>query len=135
MVFKSLGVRMSNQYPRFEQRMPAYGDRFHQQPMPEYDASAGLNTAFQGMPETPQQDPARQATRTDGMTVVGKTGQRFEDTVHGIEEQLPMNPWSIMPKGWGDQIKDWTRQAKTPMKMIRQNGGGDMRGGSGGKKS
>lgn len=126
---------MATKYPMFEQRMPAYGDRFHQLPTPEpEDMSGGLNSAFQGMPAAPQAD-GRQATNTDGMTVVGKTAQKFEDTMQGLEEQLPGNPWSIMPKEWGDQIHSWTRQAKTPMKMIRQNGGPDQRGGSGGKKS
>lgn len=122
-------------YPRFEQRMPAYQDRFHQLPFEQQDMSGGLTTAFPGMPEAPKQGGAPAGGGTAGMTMIGKTGQQFEDTVHGIEEQLPGNPWSIMPKEWGDQIKSWTRQAKTPMKMMRQNGGPDQRGGSSGKKS
>ena len=125
-----------SQYPRFEQiNRPRFEDRFHQLEQNSQPLGEAYAGAFPGMPGSPEQRQGGGGGSTAGMSIIGKTGQQFEDKLHSFEEQLPGNPWSIMPEGWGDQIRDWTRQAKTPMKMMRQNGGADMRGGSDGKKS
>lgn len=106
---------------QFQPRQPQAPQEVMQQ-----DPTGGLSSAFQGMPGAPEMQGGGRSgvSNTAGMSIIGKTGQGFEDKLHSFEEQLPMNPWSMMPEGWGDQIKSWTRQAKTPMKMLRQNGGG-----------